>query len=81
MTNEQKYAHVCNVIERIDSTFELTAKEWCMVVMYIYGLAKRKHNGNKVLHHHDVSSRLHKWIAEHDRGIFPSDGEAQTPSK
>ena len=81
LQQEDRNAHFCNVIDRIEKTFDLTAKEWCQVIMYIYTIAKRKHNGNKVLHHHDVSSRLHKWIAEHDRGIFPSEGESQTPSR
>lgn len=81
MKQEERNPHFCNVIDRLDKLFDPTAKEWCYVIMYIYGIAKRKHSGNKVLHHHDVSSRLHKWIAEHDRGIFPSEGEAQTPNR
>lgn len=81
LKQEDRNAHFCNVIDRLDNMFNLDAKECLQVAMYLYGSAKKKHNGNKVLHHHDVSSRLHKWIAEHDRGIFPSEGESQTPSR
>jgi hypothetical protein len=79
---DDRLPHFLSIIDKIDSTFDLTAREWVDVMIYIYNTKAVRKRGDepKVTHTLDVTLRLIHEIGK-TRGIFTTEGAANQPSK
>ena len=79
---DKRLPHFLAVVDKLEDRFDISAREWVDIMMYIYTKHALRKRGSdaKTLHHLDVTLRIMQDIGK-TRGIFVSEGQANTPTK
>jgi hypothetical protein len=82
MKPEDRLPRFLAIIDKIEDKFDVSAREWVDIIVYIYvkHALRKRGSDSKTLHHLDVTLRIMQEIGK-TRGIFVSEGQANTPTK
>ena len=82
MKPDDRLPHLLSIIDKLGDTFDVSSREWVDIMIYIYTkhALRKRGSDSKTLHHLDVTLRILQEIGR-TRGIFVSEGQANTPTR